>query len=299
MTHDPTAVRVGVWPSDRAASLNAAYETCRQITAHHSKSFYLASELLPKDKRRAVRAFYAFCRRSDDIVDVTGVDHGYSLDGWTAAARHAHVPDDDPVLLAWNDTRARYAIPQVYIDELLEGVRMDLTVNRYATFDDLWLYCYRVAATVGLVSMHIVGFSSEDAIPYAIKSGVALQMTNILRDVGEDAQRGRIYLPLEDLERFGYSEHDLMAEVIDARLRNLLDFEMQRTEQLYNEGAQGIPMLSSDGRFAIAAALTMYRGILGRIRANGYDVFTRRAHVSTPGKLAVLPGVWWQCRQMK
>lgn len=298
MTHDPSVARVGLWPSGGTATLDAAYEVCAKITSHHSRSFYLASGLLPKDKRRAVRAFYAFCRRSDDIVDVADVDHGYSLDGWSAASRPAHPQGDDPVLMAWADVRARYSIPQEYIDDLLEGVRMDLTISRYATFEDLWLYCYRVAATVGLVSMHIVGFSSEDAIPYAIKSGVALQMTNILRDVGEDAERGRIYLPLEDLARFGYTEEDVAQGVIDDRLRSLLEFEMARTEALYDEGAAGIPMISPDGRFAIASALTMYRGILDRIRANGYDVFRQRAHVSTIGKLATLPRAWWQCRQM-
>lgn len=298
MTHDPSVARVGLWPSDGPASLDAAYEVCAKITSQHSKSFYLASALLPQDKRRAVRAFYAFCRRSDDIVDVADVDHGYSLDGWSAASRQAHLQGDDPVLMAWADVRARYDIPQEYIDDLLEGVRMDLTVSRYATFDDLWLYCYRVAATVGLVSMYIVGFSSEDAIPYAIKSGVALQMTNILRDVGEDVERGRIYLPQEDLARFGYTEEDVAQGVIDDRLRGLLEFEMARTEQLYDEGEPGIRLISPDGRFAIASALTMYRGILNRIRVNGYDVFTRRAHVSTAGKLAMLPGTWWQCRQM-
>jgi 15-cis-phytoene synthase len=283
-------------PVRSEGSLDAAYEVCRRITQHHSRSFYLTSGLLGEDKRRAVRAFYAFCRRSDDLVDVAEVDHGYSLDGWAAVARPLEPPVDDPVLLAWADVRSRYHIPQQYPDELLEGVRMDLTIHRYATFEDLWLYCYRVAATVGLVSMHITGFESDEAIPYAVKAGVALQLTNILRDIGEDAARGRIYLPQEDLRRFDYSEDELLRGVVNDRFKALMEFEMERAERLYEEGLVGIRYLSTDGRFAIASAITVYRAILGCIRANAYDVFTRRAHLGLASKLLILPGVWWRTR---
>jgi phytoene synthase len=279
-------------------SLETAYEVCRRITEHHSRSFYLTSGLLPAEKRHAVRAFYAFCRRSDDIVDVAHFEHGFSLDGWAAASRPLTPPKDDPVLVAWADTRQRYSIPQQYPDELLEGVRMDLTIHRYATFEDLWLYCYRVAATVGLVSMHITGFESEAAIPHAIKAGVALQLTNILRDVGEDAERNRIYLPQEDMARFRVSEDEILRGVMSDRFCALMDFEMARAQRLYDEGWQGIRYLASDGRFAIASAIRVYRAILDRIVANGYDVFTRRAHLGTGAKLAMLPGVWWECWRM-
>lgn len=298
MSQNRVVAQVGRWSSDTPMSLEAAYEVCRHITAHYSRSFYLTSGLLPPEKRRAVRAFYAFCRRSDDIVDEAHAEHGYSLDGWAAAARALYPPKNDPVLVAWADVRDRYTIPPQYQEELLEGVRMDLTIQRYATFDELWLYCYRVAATVGLVSMHITGFESEAAIPYAIQAGVALQLTNILRDVGEDAARGRIYLPLEDLVRFGYTEEDVMRGVIDDRFRALMDFQMARAQRLYHEGWQGLKYLSSDGRFAIASAIKVYRAILDRIIANGYDVYTRRAHLGTLSKLAMLPGVWWECRNI-
>lgn len=299
MPQDRLVMPSAFWPHTTPVSLDAAYEACRRITQVHSRSFYLTSGLLPADMRRAVRAFYAFCRRSDDLVDVADVDHGYSLDGWTAVARLLTPPPDDAVLVAWADVRRRYRIPQEYPDDLLKGVRMDLTINRYETFDDLWLYCYRVAATVGLVSMHITGFRSAEAIPYAIKAGVALQLTNILRDVGEDARRGRIYLPQEDLRRFGYADEDLRQGIIDDRLRKLMEFEMRRAEALYNEGLLGLRYLSDEGRFAIAAAIKMYRAILDRIRCNGYDVFNRRAYLSTPNKLLMLPGIWWQCRRMQ
>lgn len=298
MTQERVVAGSGLRPHPTPLSLDAAYEVCRRITASHSRSFYLTSGLLPADTRRAVRAFYAFCRCSDDMVDEAHVDHGYSLDGWAAAARATTPPDDDPVLLAWADARQRYAIPQSYVEDLMEGVRMDLTISRYATFEDLWLYCYRVAATVGLVCMHITGFTSEAAVPYAIKAGVALQLTNILRDVGEDATRGRIYLPQEDMARFGYTEDDVRRGVVDDRWRALMEFEIQRAERLYDEGWHGIRFLARDGRFALASALTVYRGILGQIRANGYNTFTRRAYLTLPRKLSLLPAVWWQCQRL-
>ena len=299
MSQERVIAQLGLWPHDMPVNLDAAYEVCRRITEHHSRSFYLTSGLLPPDKRRAVRAFYAFCRRSDDIVDVVHTDHGYSLDGWAAAARGLTPPEDDPVLVAWADTRLRYTIPQQYPDELLEGVRMDLTVHRYPTFEDLWLYCYRVAATVGLVSMHITGFKSEAAVPYAIKAGVALQLTNILRDVGEDAARGRIYLPQEDLARFHVTEDEIMRGVISERFRALMDFQIARAHRLYDEGCQGLHYLLPEGRFAIASAIRVYRAILDRILLNGYDVFTQRAHLGAWAKLSMLPGTWWECRRME
>lgn len=299
MSQDRVLNPSAFWPQNTPVTLDSAYEVCRRITEAHSRSFYLTSALLPADMRRAVRAFYAFCRRSDDLVDVADVDHGYSLDGWTAASRSLTAPPDDPVLVAWADVRQRYHIPQEYPDELLEGVRMDLTIHRYETFDDLWLYCYRVAATVGLVSMHITGFRSLAAIPYAIKAGVALQLTNILRDVGEDAARGRIYLPQEDLRRFGYGEADLHCARIDDRFRALMEFEMGRAEHLYDEGCAGLGYLSDEGRFAIASAINVYRAILTKIRRNDYDVFHRRAYLSLADKLLMLPHVWWQCKRMR
>ena len=296
MSSEWAVARLSAWPHDLPVGLDTAYEVCRRITEQNSRSFYLTSGLLQSEKRRAVRAFYAFCRCTDDLVDNLEVDHGYSLDGWATASRGLTPPPDDPVLVAWADVRQNFDIPQLYPDELLEGVRMDLTVKRYATFEDLWLYCYRVAATVGLVSMHIVGFKSEAAIPYAIKAGVALQLTNILRDVGEDAARGRIYIPQEDLERFGYTEEDAQSGVVDDRWRRLMEFEMSRAETLYQQGLAGIQYLNRDGRFAISAAIQVYRAIHDRIRAAGYDVFNRRAVVPTAHKLAMLPGIWWQCR---
>jgi phytoene synthase len=196
-------------------------------------------------------------------------------------------PADSAVLLAWNDTAARYDVPKALTDELLAGIAMDLTVSRYATFEDLWLYCYRVASVVGLISMHIIGYQ-EGAASYAIKLGIALQLTNILRDVGEDARRGRVYLPQEDLRRFGLSDEDILAGRRDERFRRLMRFEIGCANALYREAWPGIGMLNPDGRLAIAAAAEIYRGILGKIGTNDYDVFTRRAYVPLAEKLLIL-----------
>ncbi len=272
-----------------------AYRTCVAITRRHSHSFFLSTQLLAPEKRLAIRALYAFCRTSDDIVDQRAQDATQALAGWIAQVHAPLAPTDNAVLLAWNDTVERYAVPRYLADELLAGIAMDLAVHRYQTFDDLWLYCYRVASVVGLISMHIIGYS-EGATPYAIKLGVALQLTNILRDVGEDAQRGRVYLPQEDLEHFGLSADDILAGRCDEPFRALMRFEIDRAQALYAEAWPGIALLSRDGRLAIGAAAEIYRAILGKIAANQYDVFQRRAYVSLAEKLLIL---WWVRRRLR
>ncbi len=268
---------------------------CEAITRRYSKSFFFATSFLPPEKRRAIRALYAFCRWSDDIVDEPEQAIGYSLDGWSLCA-HDESPDpDNPVLVAWTDTRKRYGLSADVIDALLAGVRMDLSIDRYDTFDDLWLYCYRVASTVGLLSMQIIGYE-EGADPYAIKLGVALQLTNILRDVGEDARRGRIYLPLDELARFDLAEQDILDACLDERYLALMRFQVARAEHLYEEAWPGIAMLHADGRMAVAAAATVYRAILPTIERNGYNNHSRRAYVPSWQKVAMLPAIWWSVR---
>ncbi|GAB4110123.1 MAG: phytoene/squalene synthase family protein [Roseiflexaceae bacterium] len=273
-------------------SLDQSYQACQAITREHSKSFFFSSQLLPPAKRRAVRALYAFCRTSDDIVDRASGDLARSLATWVALVHAPHPPPNHPVLMAWNDTVQRYHIPQVLVDELLAGIAMDLTISRYETFHDLWVYCYRVASVVGLLSMQIIGYE-EGASPYAVKLGVALQLTNILRDVGEDAQRGRVYLPQEDLAAFGLSDADILAGRCDDRFRALMRFEIERAHQLYQESWAGIKLLNADSQLAIAAASEVYRAILGKIEQQQYDVFAKRAHVPLLEKLQVL----WQVHQ--
>ncbi len=280
---------------DRQA-LERAYAHCDAMTHANSRSFYLASSLVPAEKRRALRALYSFCRATDDIVDRQGEGVEAALARWR---RRAMSPDpglDDPVAVAWTDARLRYRIPSRYAEQLIDGVGRDLRQKRYATFEELALYAYGVASTVGLMSMHILGFTSEEAIPYAVKLGVALQITNILRDVGEDWRAGRVYLPAEELAAHGLSEKDVAAGRVDHRWREFMRFQVDRNCRLYAEAWPGIAMLSRDGRLAVAAAAEFYRAILGDIEAQDYDVFHRRAHVSGWGKLRRLPGLWWRCR---
>jgi phytoene synthase len=275
-----------------------AYAYCKSLTAKHSRSFYLASSFLPEEKRRAVRALYAFCRISDDLIDeATGNAHK-ALAAWRKRILSAKPARDDLVALAWADTQARYHIPPRYAEQLIEGVERDLHQTRYQTFSDLATYAYGVASTVGLMSMHIIGFTGPEATPYAVKLGVALQITNILRDVGEDWQAGRIYLPAEELEAYGLSEADLATGQIDDRWRAFMNFQIARNRQLYREAWPGIAMLDPDGRFSITAAAQLYLAILEDIEANDYDVFNRRAYVSTWDKLRMLPGIWWQSKQL-
>jgi phytoene synthase len=170
---------------------------------------------------------------------------------------------------------------------LLDGVERDLDHVRYKSFEELTVYCYDVAYTVGLMSMHIIGYSPE-AIPYAVKMGVALLLTNFLRDIGEDYRAGRLYLPLEDLTAFGLDEHDIASEQVDERWRNLMRFQIDRTRQIYAEAWPGIAYLNPSGRLSAAAAATFYKGILDDIEAHDYDVFTRRAHVSEWNKVRLL-----------
>jgi phytoene synthase len=184
----------------------------------------------------------------------------------------------------------------ILVDELLAGVAMDLTINRYETFADLWLYCYRVASVVGLLVMGITGYT-PGAEPYAIKLGVALQLTNILRDVGEDARRGRVYLPEEDLEHFGLKADDILAGVYDERFQAMMRFQVARAHQLYDESWPGIGLLPPESRFAVAAAGKVYRGILDSLAANEYDAYTRRAYLKLRQKLVQLPMLWWDLRK--
>ncbi|HLF28481.1 MAG TPA: squalene/phytoene synthase family protein [Anaerolineae bacterium] len=274
------------------ALLNRAYAFCEAVTAAHSKSFDLATRLLPADKRRAMRALYAFCRVSDNIVDCPCCDAETSLAIWRQRALSSEPPRSDLVALAWTDTRLRYRIPQRYAEQLIDGVARDLRPIRYRVFEELAAYAYGVASTVGLMSMHIIGFSTAQAIPYAIKLGVALQLTNILRDVGEDGRAGRVYLPAEELAAYGLTEADLAAGRVDDRWRAFMRFQIERNRRLYAEAQPGIAVLNSDGRFAVAAAAELYRAILDDIEAHDYDVFNRRARVSGFGKLRRLPGIW-------
>ncbi|MFH7241715.1 MAG: 15-cis-phytoene synthase CrtB [Spirulina sp.] len=292
-------------PRPSLSSIEDAYELCRQVTAKYSKTFYMGTLLMAPAKRRAIWAIYLWCRRTDELVDGPQAQftNEKTLDRWEAQLESvfAGCPvDDEDVALV--DTLEKFPLDIQPFRDMIAGQRMDLHRNRYETFQDLELYCYRVAGTVGLMSTTVMGVDSDqftapwhpqepiDPTPQAVALGIANQLTNILRDVGEDARRGRIYLPLEDLAQFHYTEADLMAGVVDDRWRALMAFEIDRARHYYAEAEAGISLLSPDARWPVWAALDLYRQILDVIEENGYDVFSRRAYVPSLRKLMTLPG---------
>jgi phytoene synthase len=279
------------WAGD--AALQKAYQETEKITARHSKSFYFASGLLPEEKRSAVRALYAFCRTVDDIVDESAdSERNSQLDYWRRMVETGSFRESDLLAAAWADTLIRYHIPRHYALQLIDGVARDLSQTRYQTFEELATYCYGVASTVGLMSMFIVGFRTREAVPYAIKLGVALQMTNILRDIGEDYQNGRLYLPREELAFYGIQEADIAGRRNSDNWRQFMKFQIDRTRQLYSDSWAGVKMLEREGQFAIGAASVFYQGILDEIEKRDYDVFSCRASLSTLGKAGRIPSLW-------
>jgi phytoene synthase len=266
-----------------------AYGEARAIAREHGKSFYLSSLFLCAEKRRAVWAVYAFCRTADDIADRAAppCERLAALDALEEELRAAYDGvAHEPVLVAFGDAAKRFAIPLEPALALLRGVRMDVLVTRYATEEQLREYCYLVASTVGLLVIPILGTRSPEAARYGVALGRAMQMTNILRDVGEDARMDRIYLPAEELRRFRCSEEAILAQRLDERFVALMRFQIARARAMYDEAAPGIALLDPESRYTVRLALTVYRGILARIEANRYDVFTRRAHVPLRAKLA-------------
>ncbi len=283
--------------------LNQSIERCRQITAKHAKTFYLGSLLLPTSKRHAIWAIYAWLRQTDELLDGLDTQSNYpqptreTLEQWTTQLE-ALFKKGEPATetdVAFGDAIKRYNLSFAPFKDMLLGQQMDLDTQRYPTWDALWLYCYRVAGTVGLMSSEIMGFvPGRDGTEEAVALGIAMQLTNILRDVGEDARRGRIYLPLEDLHRFGYSETDLFNYVVDERWMQVMDYEIQRARHYYAQAEAGIATLQPDSRWPVWASLMLYRRILNAIEKNHYQVFKNRAYVSTVRKAITLPIAWWR-----
>lgn len=287
-------------------SLEEAYEACRRETAEWAKTFYLGTLLMPPAKRRAIWAIYVWCRRTDELMDSAEAqarpveELAARLDAWELRTRQLFEGQvRDGLDRAMVDTLERYPQSlQPYLD-MIEGQRMDLLQTRYATFAELELYCYRVAGTVGLMTQEVMGLDpaytsapwSErpDTSEAAVALGIANQLTNILRDVGEDRGRGRIYLPQEDLARFGYSEAELLAGTLNDNWRALMAFQLERARQWFARSEAGVRWLAPDARWPVWASLRLYRGILDVIERHDYDVFNKRAFVPQAGKLLDLP----------
>jgi 15-cis-phytoene synthase len=269
------------------AELVHLYRQAAAETARHSKSFYFATRFFPPDLARAAHAVYWFCRYTDDLADeCETLEKGIAdIEKWDAQLRAATRTGatEHPVLRVFLDTVNRYAIPLEYAYELIEGMRMDLTIFRYKNFDELRLFCYRVASVVGLMMSWVIGFENpgdrELALPHAIDLGIAMQLTNMLRDVGEDLDRGRIYIPLEEIERFGCSEAQIAMRRRDSAFSSLMQFQVNRARTYYERGNAGIRVLNKRGRFSVKIASDVYREILVQIESSGFDVFDRRAVV--------------------
>lgn len=267
--------------------IEACYLRAAAATAVGSKSFYFATRFFPPHLAKAAHAVYWFCRHTDDLVDEAPsvAVATVALEEWERALDDAWASgwSPQPILHIFVETARHFEIPRQYPFELIEGMRMDLRGASYPDFASLRVFCYRVASVVGLMMCHVIGFR-EPAPARAIDLGIALQLTNILRDVGEDLRRGRVYLPAEDLASFNYGLEDLRGGVVDDRFRALIQFQIARAEEYYRSAEPGIALLHTDGQFAVRVAADVYRGILREIERNGYDVFGRRAVVPSSRK---------------
>jgi phytoene synthase len=280
---------------DRSLDLAAAYEHCRLINKHYGTTYYFSTCFFPKALRPPVHALYAWVRYPDEWVDNPGAltlaEQCDRLQQWQDATADAVKTgeSDHPVLAAFADTARRFEIPVQYMRDFLDAMTMDLSVSRYETFDDLQRYTWGSASVVGLMMCHIAGVQDKRAIPHATSLGLAMQMTNFLRDVGEDYdQRGRIYLPLEDLRRFDVSETDIAEKRITDNVIELVRFEAERTRTIYAHADAGMHYIPKSSRLPVRLARVLYSRILDKIERNGCDVLTQRARVPTSEKLRVL-----------
>ncbi len=274
-----------------------AYEHCRAITRKAAGNFYYAFVTLPRRRRRAMYAAYAYCRLCDDLSDDDlPIDEKtrriQGIDALLDDAREGK--PDGPVFEALAHAAAEYDIPYEDLTEVARGVEMDLTVSRYETFDDLAAYCYRVASVVGLICIQIMGYKDRRAREYAIDLGLAMQLTNILRDVREDAERGRIYIPQEDLRRFGYTEEDLMAGTVNDQFRSLMEFEVARAREHFERGKRLLKLLPVRTRAFPAVLGGLYGRVLDRIEGKSYNVFEGRVGLSTREKTGLAVRLWIQ-----
>lgn len=293
------------------SQLAMAYSVCSGIARSSARNFYYAFLVLPKPKREALCAVYAFMRRCDDLSDDPTLpprERRARLEAWLDAFHHAQAgePTDDAILLALTDSQRRYQIPAELLDQLAFGTLMDVPdsapegpsretgpessslVVQYRSFKDLYLYCYHVASVVGLVCIKIFGYRDPNAEHLAERCGIAFQLTNIIRDVKEDAGMGRVYIPLEDLQKFELMPGDLQGTPDRARLRSLLAMEADRAREFYKSGHELIPLVSEDSQPALWVLVTIYQRLLEKIAQKQYDVFAGRVRLSTREKLSVL-----------
>ncbi len=272
-------------------SLSQSYVYCDRLARREAANFYPAFRVLPRCQRRAMSALYAFLRVSDDLADAPGAsaDKKSRLADWRARfARALRGEYSHPLHPAFHDTLQTYRIPCAHVEAVLDGVEMDLFVSCYQTFAELYRYCYRVASAVGLACIHIWGFENDEAQPCAESAGIALQLTNILRDLGEDASRGRIYLPQEDLERFHYSPEQLARHERNDQFNQLMAFQVARARGYYQAARPLTRLLRPAGRAVFKVILGTYESLLNAIEARDYDVFSQRISLSRWRKMSLV-----------
>ncbi len=277
-------------------ALELAYDDCRAITRREAKNFYYAFLTLPAAKRRAIYAVYSFCRHCDDSVDEQGTDEAKltalsSIESSLDQAFHSH--PESPAFLALADAADRYDIPQDYFQEIILGVKSDLVKHRFRDFDELRQYCYRVASVVGLICLQIFEYQGEEAKDYAVDLGLAMQLTNILRDVRADLEMGRVYLPQDEMARFGYSEEHLRDGIKNEAFMELSRFQSERARGYYKNALRLLPHLSHRSRACPAVLGAIYSRVLDRIESSGFDVLgERRISLSTREKVRIMAQTW-------
>jgi 15-cis-phytoene synthase len=288
--------------------LRYAYDRCRDVTRKHAKTFYMATRFLPYHKQRSIFAIYALCRYLDDVVDeaedlvqkkkITRRQMFSRLKSFRIKliGTYRGMEYENPILIAFSDVLNRFNISLEHPLTLLEGVQADLVKNRYETFGELYEYSYKVASVVGLMTSEVFGYDDPKALNHAVDLGIAMQLTNILRDVGEDLNNNRIYIPKEDLERFGITEEELFRKKVCGKFTDLMTFQIGRTREYYQSADTGITMLSKDSRLPVVLARENYSRILNKIEENQFRVFDRRAYLSSAEKLSILPKVIMQLR---
>lgn len=271
-------------------------ESAKEISKKSKSSFYYAFNLLPEEKREAMNVVYAFCRKTDDIVDESNEDLNVKYDKlrkWRIEFERAFSGHSEfPLLNRLGKTISNFNIPLDPFFELIKGMEMDIQKDRYKSFDDLLLYCYRVASTVGLMTIEIFGYKNPSTKKFAVDLGIALQLTNILRDIGKDAEKGRIYLPQEDLKKFNYSESELMVKVYNNQFKDLMIYESGRAKRYFESATSNLDLEDKKTMFAARAMQHIYYKMLGKIIAADYDVFNNNIKVTKFEKVGIALGVW-------
>ena len=278
-----------------ATDLELAYENCRRVAKSEAKNFYYGFRTLPIHQRRSIYAAYAFCRLCDDIADgPSALDEKRRLLADTRQSLLCIERGDvsGPAYVALADTLSTFNIPARYFEEVIEGVEMDLVQASYGTFEDLREYCYKVASAVGLICMEIFGYEDAIAKEYAVDLGLAMQLTNILRDVQEDAQRERIYIPLDEIASFGYSPEELRKGVVNDAFRALMRHQIARARRYFESGRRLLPLVPARASACPAILIAVYSRILDRIESSDFDVFTTRVGLGTFEKLLMMARLW-------